>query len=34
MKKIVAEKTEELKIKKAELERINAKIKELEDMFN
>ena len=33
MKKIVAEKTEELKVKKAELTKINDKIQELEDLF-
>ena len=31
MRKIVEEKTAELKIKKEELERVNAKIRDLED---
>ena len=31
MKKIVEEKTAELKIKKEELEKVNAKIRDLED---
>lgn len=34
MRKVVEEKTAELKIKKEELERINAKIRELEDLYN
>jgi dynein heavy chain len=34
MKQIVEEKTEELRIKKEELEKINNKIKDLEEMFN
>lgn len=34
MRKIVEEKTAELKIKKDALEKINKKIQELEDMFN
>ncbi|CAD8156782.1 unnamed protein product [Paramecium pentaurelia] len=34
MRKIVEEKTAELKIKKEELEKVNAKIRELEEMYN
>jgi len=34
MRKIVEEKTAELRVKKEELERVNEKIRELEEMYN